>query len=162
MKKLNKIIKKETLGKEVYEYDREGRDIHLILENGEEIFYEYDERGLRILEHNLQNTYRREIEYDKYHRKIHEKTIYEGASEAFEVWIEYNEEGQETHIKNSEGREEWFEYDDNNRLIHTYDSEDFHEYWEYDEDGYLIRYTDSSGKENIYEYYEEEIEEEEE
>lgn len=162
MKKIHKILKKEILGKEIYEYDREGNNIHSVLEDGEEIFYEYNECGLLILEHNPQNTYRKEIEYDKYHRKIHEKTIYEDASTVFEVWIEYNEKGRETHIKNSEGGEAWYEYDDDNRLIHAYDDNDYHEYWEYDEYGYLIRYTDSSGRERIYEYYEEEIEEEEE
>ena len=36
-----------------------------------------------------------------------------------EVWMEYDEEGNNTHLKTSDGYEEWFEYDKNGNIIRS-------------------------------------------
>ena len=35
-----------------------------------------------------------------------------------EEWYDYDENGNKTHRKDSNGYEEWYEYDKNNNLIH--------------------------------------------
>ncbi len=82
------------LVKEVREYNSEGLLIYEKNANGNESWYDYDDKGNR--------TYRKSLR----------------DSEEWEEWIEYTDQRLEKHRKVSSGFEEWYDYDDNGDKIH--------------------------------------------
>ena len=60
---------------------------------------------------------------------------------------EYDEKGNVTHIKYSDGYEEWKEYDEKGNETHYKNSNGYDYWYEYDEKGNMI-----SGYEDLYDY----------
>ena len=52
--------------------------------------------------------------------------------DGFEMWCEYDENGNEIHTKNSKGFEQWYEYDDHGNMIHAKNSNGEECYIEYE------------------------------
>lgn len=57
----------------------------------------------------------------------------------FETWTYYDENGLETHYKNSDGYERWTEYTDTKRISRVYDTEGKETNYIYNDDNLLIK-----------------------
>ena len=86
-------------------------------------------------------------EYDEKGNQIHLKD-----SKGCEEWNEYDEKGNQIHHKDFKGYECWKEYDEKGNLIYYKDSYGYEVWKEYDEKGNLIYYKDSNGHEEWNEY----------
>ena len=82
------------------------------------------------------------IDWDENDNVIHFKN-----SDGYEEWEEYDENGNVIHFKNSDGYEKWKEYDENGNMIHFKNSDGYEKWKEYDADGNLIHAKDSRGYE---------------
>ena len=87
------------------------------------------------------------VEYDENKNCIHYKNSY-----GYEEWREFDQNNNVIHYKSSNGFEYWQEFDKNNNLIHFKNSNDS-EYWrEYDQNNNVIHYKSSSGYERWKEF----------
>ena len=84
-------------------------------------------------------------EYDANGNEIHLKD-----SNGYEEWREYDSNGNEIHYKDSDGYEYWREYDSNGNLIHFKNSNGYEEWREYDSNGNEIHFKNSDGYEFSY------------
>ena len=159
-------IKRVSNGRErktVLEYDSAGNVIHRVEGWGNELWYEYDERGNRTREKCA--LYDFFTDYDKYGNETHIVHIFAGSGGFEEYWIEheYDERGNVLHSKNTKSREEYFfDYDGQERCVyerHIYAEasrqvmgEETEEWRKYDERGNLVHTKSSRGGEYWYEY----------
>jgi len=90
-----------------------------------ELTKDKDERGMCLCKHCKRSGY------------------YKGAG--FEMWCDYDERGNCTHIKDSDGYEIWYDYDEKGNMTHEKWSNG-HEFW-YDRKGNPIheKWSDESG-----------------
>ena len=68
-------------------------------------------------------------------------------SSGYEVWNEYDDNGNIIHLRDSTGYEAWYEYDNSGNLIHGRDSTGYEWWREYDTHGNMIHSRNSSIKE---------------
>ena len=61
-------------------------------------------------------------------------------------YLEYNNNGDTTYWKRSDGCEFWYEYDEKNNIIYSKDSSDREEWYEYDKNGNNVHKKVSNGK----------------
>lgn len=62
---------------------------------------------------NYHDGYEYQLEYDNDGNPVHYKD-----TSGYEEWQEYNEDGLQTYYKNNKGVEEWQEYNEDGQLIH--------------------------------------------
>ncbi len=138
MKDFEKDIKKKCekkFGKDItinHETRSEGFEFCRVFDkDGNEIYYA-NNRGLEY--------------YKSYEKgKISHYSEYQNGKKSYERWLEYDQNGNEIHYKDSNGTERWNEYDQNGKLIHYKDSNGTERWWEYDQNGNEIHFKDSEG-----------------
>ena len=154
---------------QIKKFDDNGNSIYKNV-NGNEIWTEYDTHNNMTLERTSEGdvkTWKRKydssgnniwfkrewseyecwLDYDENGNKIHSKN-----SDYEESWMEYNENNQLTHVKKDNGYELWCEFDEKGILIHTSDSDGNESWFDNDENGKCIHIKESNGDETHIEY----------
>lgn len=101
-------IKYKKDSKGIEHWFKNGYEIHREYPNGESLWY--DDNGYIIYAKDPENKYEIWNEYDENGNCIHHRD-----SNGHEYWKEYNEKGNLIHFKNSDGKETWF--DDNGKEL---------------------------------------------
>lgn len=140
------------------DYNADGKCIHEKTNDGYETWYEYDSHGNIIyFKYSGGPEQWFEYEYDANGNKTYCARYddhYDNMYLTYEVWFYYDEQGRETHWKNSHGVESWCKYDERGNKIYWMDYDCGIEYkYGYDESGKLI-YEEpvDCGWKNVYEY----------
>lgn len=107
------------------EYNEAGKKNHS-KNQWENLFYTYDENG-RLISDSDGDVY----QYDSKENNIY----FKNASRKFEIYYDYDSNGNMIHYKRTDGVENWYEYDKNNNQIHQKTSIGNELYWEYDRNG---------------------------
>lgn len=97
----------------IYEYDKNGNEIHKKHSGGKGTWYEIEDGYLCKLEDNDAEEFW--TEYDDKNRKIHTKHSGDGGD--LETWIEYKDDGK-VIFRNQGGSETVSEYSPDGKLIH--------------------------------------------
>lgn len=93
-------------------------------------------------------------DYDSRGNLIHKKISYKLPlikGRIVEIWIEYNEMGNETHFVRNDGFEYWCQYNKNGNIIHYWDTTGYSEKFTYYKERFVYKET-SLGDKTRYTY----------
>lgn len=105
-----------------------------------EIAYEYDNSDngdgyVRTVSKRNNKYYNSEIYEYKNNKTIHHKLEFSDGYMNYEEWWDYDENGNMTHYKDSEGKELRYEYNNHNDRIYSIDQDSNEKWYEYTYEG---------------------------